>query len=169
MTRWALVVIIGAITGCASSSSPPPPPPLRPSVRPSATLLVHADRLVSAGEYAGALEAYGEIVMKYPDADEAVRARGSRGALEALLAARAEVARLTADMKAQEAELARAREQVASREQDLARGREQAAARDGELARARQEIARLTAEADRLRTDLDALKKIDIDLERRRK
>lgn len=145
MTRWVLVVIIWAIAGCASSSPP----------RPSATLLVQADRLVTQGQYASALEAYGEILAKYPDTDEAGRARSSRETLAGLLAARAHVARLTADMKAQEAELARTRDQVA--------------ARDGELTRARQEIARLAAEADRLRSDLEHLKKIDIDLERRRK
>ena len=159
MTRWVRVVIIGAIAGCASS----------PPSRPSATLLVQADRMVTAGQYADALDAYGDMLAKYPDADEAGRARGSREAIAALLAARAQVARLTADMKAQEAELARTREHVASREHDLARAREQVTARDGDLARARQEIARLTAEADRLRADLETLKKIDIDLERRRK
>jgi chromosome segregation ATPase len=118
-------------------------------------LLVQADRLVAQGQYTGALEAYGEIVSRYPNTEDAARARGHRDALASLLATRAQIARLTGDMKAQEAELARAREQLAGR--------------DGELARARLEIARLTAEADRLRTDLEHLKKIDIDLERRRK
>jgi hypothetical protein len=146
LTRWTLVVIIGAVAGCVTS----PPAP-----RPSAMLLAQADRMVTQGQYAGALDAYGQILAKYPDADEAGHARSSRDALVSLLAARAQVVRLTADMKAQEAELVRTREQVA--------------ARDGELLRARQEIARLTAEADRLRADLESLKKIDIDLERRRK
>jgi chromosome segregation ATPase len=132
-------------------------------------LLVRADQMMTAGEYGDALEAYGEILAKYPDADEARRARGSREAIAALLAARAQVARLTADMKAREAELARTREHVAARDHDVARAREHLAARDGDLARARQEITRLTAEADRLRADLETLKKIDIDLERRRK
>ena len=146
MTRWVLVVIIGAIAGCASSALPP---------RPSATLLVKADRLVTQGQYAGALEAYEEILVKYPETDEAGHARSSRDAVATLVRARAHIARLTADMKAQEAELARTRAEVA--------------VRDGELQRARQEIARLTAETDRLRADLENLKKIDIDLERRRK
>jgi len=153
LTRWILVVIIGAIAGCASSSPP---------TRPSTVLLGKADRLASQGQYTGALEAYGEIVTKYGETDEAAHARSSRDILTSLLAARAQVARLTAEMKAHEAELARAREQAAT-------AREQGAARDGELSRARQEIARLAAEADRLRTDLENLKKIDIDLERRRK
>jgi Neuraminidase (sialidase) len=146
LTRWILVVIIGTIAGCAASS---------PLTRPSTSLLGKADRLVSQGQYAGAIETYGEILTKYPDTDEAKHARSSRDTLSSLLATRAQVARLTAEMKAQEAELVRAREQTAARE--------------GELQRARQEIARLTAEAERLRADLENLKKIDIDLERRRK
>jgi hypothetical protein len=148
LTRLVLVVIIGAITGCASLSLPLPS-------RPSTTLLVQADRMVGEGQYAEALDVYGEVMAKYPNTDDATRARTRRDTVAGLLAARAQVARLTAEMKAQEAELVRTREQVA--------------ARDGELARARQEIGRLTAETDRLRTDLENLKKIDIDLERRRK
>ena len=139
MTPWALVVIIVTIAGCAASA---------PSPRPSAMVLVRADRLVAQGQYAEALAAYEEVLAKYPDTDEAGRARSSRDTLGNLLAARAQIVRLNADMKAQEAQMK---------------------TQDAELARARQEIARLTAEADRLRADLENLKKIDIDLERRRK
>ena len=153
MTRWVLVVIIGTIAGCASWS---------PSPRPSATVLVRADRLVAQGQYADALEAYEEILAKYPDTDEAGRARSSHETLGTLLAARAQITRLTAEMKVQDAHMK-------TQDAELARARGEVAARDGELARARQEIARLTAEADRLRADLEHLKKIDLDLERRRK
>jgi chromosome segregation ATPase len=103
---------------------------------------------MTAGQYADALDAYEQILAKYPDANEAARARISRDALTELLAARARIGRLTASMKAQEVEIARMRD---------------------ELARARAEITRLTADADRLRTDLEQLKRIDIDLERPRK
>ena len=146
MTRILLAVMIVSLAGCASWS---------PLPRPSATLLVQADRLVTQGQYADALEAYEQILAKYPEATEATRARISREAIAELLAGRARIGRLTAGMKAQEAELARIRDQIA--------------ARDAELSRARAEISRLTADADRLRTDLDQLKKIDLDLERRRK
>ena len=139
MTRWILVVIIVTVAGCVLPT---------PSPRPAAMVLVRADRLVAQGQYGDALEAYGEILAKYPATDEAGRARSSRDTLGHLLAARAQITRLTADMKVQEAQMKM---------------------QDAELARARQEIARLTAEADRLRTDLENLKKIDIDLERRRK
>jgi outer membrane protein assembly factor BamD (BamD/ComL family) len=155
LTRLILVVIIGAIAGCSTLSLPLPS-------RPSSTLLAQADRLLGEGQYTDALEVYGEVVTKYPNTDDAARARARHDTIAGLLAARAqvtrltgEVTRLTAETKAQEAELVRTREQVAGR--------------DGELARARQEIGRLTAETDRLRTDLEHLKKIDIDLERRRK
>ena len=140
MTRWILVVIIGAIAGCVLRSAPP--------ARPSAALLVRADGLAAEGQYADALEAYGEILAKYPGTGEAGRARSRRETLVNLVSARAQVARLTAEMKAQESQLK---------------------TQEAELARARQEIARLTAEADKLRADLEHLKKIDIDLERRRK
>lgn len=143
MTRWILVVIIGAIAGCVL-----PSPPSAPPARPAATLLVRADGLVADGQYANALEAYGEILAKYPDTNEAGRARSSRETLGNLLAARAQIAKLTAEMKAQESHMK---------------------TQEAELARARQEITRLTAEADKLRADLEHLKKIDIDLERRRK
>ena len=141
MTRWILVVIIVTVAGCVL-------PTPTPSSHPAAMVLVRAERLVAQGQYGDALEAYGEILAKYPNTDEAGRARSSRDTLGHLLAARAQITRLTADMKAQEAQMKM---------------------QDAELARARQEIARLTAEADRLRTDLENLKKIDIDLERRRK
>lgn len=153
MTRWALVVIIVTVAGCVLSA---------PAPRPSETLLVRADGLVTDGQYADAVAAYGEILTKYPDTDEAGRARRSRETLNSLLAARAQITRLTAEIKAQAV-------QMKTQETEVARVRGEVTARDGELAKARQEIARLTAEADRLRVDLDNLKKIDIDLERRRK
>lgn len=146
MTRVVLAVMIVSLAGCASWSPVP---------RPSATLLAKADRLATQGQYADALDAYEQVLAKYPDATEAARARVSRDAIAELLAARAQIVRLTAGMKTQEAELTRLREQ--------------AAARAGELVHARAEIARLTADADRLRTDLEQLKRIDIDMERRRK
>jgi DNA repair exonuclease SbcCD ATPase subunit len=125
-------------------------------------LLARADGLVDDGQYADAVEAYGEILAKYPETDEAGRARRSRETLNNLLAARAQIARLSADIKAQEVHMK-------AQEVELARVRGEVTARDGELTKARQEIARLSAEAERLRADLENLKKIDIDLERRRK
>jgi uncharacterized protein (DUF3084 family) len=160
--------MIVSLAGCAAWSSTPP--------RPSTTLLVRADRLVTAGQYADALEAYEQILAKYPETNEAARAQISRDALSELLAARARIGRLTAGMKAQEAENtrmrddnARTREENARTREENARMREENARMREELSRARAEIARLTADADRLRADLEQLKRIDIDLERPRK
>ena len=144
MTAFVLAVTVWLLAGCASSLP-----------RASATLLVRADRLVSEEQYAAALNTYDEILAKYPGTKEAGRARTSRDTLGDVLAARTQIARLTAVMKTQQAELARARQQLIARE--------------GDLVHARQEIARLVAETERLRTDLEQLKKIDIDLERRRR
>ena len=41
--------------------------------------------------------------------------------------------------------------------------------RDGEVQRNRQELQRVTAESERLRGDLERLKRIDLELERRRR
>ena len=125
-------------------------------------MLVRADRLVAQGHHADALEAYEEILAKYPDTDEAGRARRSRDTLGHLMAARAQITRLTAELKAQEGQMKAQEIQMKAQEVQIK-------AQDAELSRARQEITRLTAEADRLRADLENLKKIDIDLERRRK
>ena len=107
-----------------------------------------ADQLVLRGQYADALEAYEQVLAKYPETDDALRARARRETIGELLTARAQLGRLTAAMKAQESDLVRTRD---------------------ELSRARAEITRLTADADRLRAELEQLKRIDIDLERRRK
>ena len=76
-----------------------------------------------------------------------------------LMAARAERDRLVA----RETELTR---QATARETELTR---QAAARDAELARLRQELAARQAEVARLREDLEALKRTDLQMERRRR
>jgi hypothetical protein len=141
LTRLLLAVTLLSFAGCASGA-------WSPRERPAAKLLAQADRLVVEDKHAEALGVYDQILARYPDADEAPRARASRKTLAGLLAARAQVVRLTTAGKTHEAELARAR---------------------GELARARQEILRLTEETDRLRADLEQLKRIDIDLERRQK
>jgi len=154
LTRVALAVMIMFLVGCAAWSSTPP--------RPSATLLAQADRLVTAGQYADALDAYEQILAKYPETNEASRAQISRDALSELLAARARIGRLTVSMKAQEAENARMRDENGRMRDENARMRD-------ELSRARAEITRVTADADRLRADLEQLKRIDIDLERPRK
>jgi hypothetical protein len=103
-------------------------------------LLDRADRLAAEGAWDRAAAAYGDYLARHPRGEGASRAAASRDSLTALLAARAEVARL--------------REETARLRDDLAR-------RDSDLVRVRQE-------ADRLRSDLERLKQIDLKLERRR-
>ncbi len=118
MTRFAVAVIILALTGCVSWS---------PFPRPSPPLLAKADRLAAAGQYVDALDAYDELLAKYPDDSSVPRARARRDTVARLLAVQAELARV----------------------------RETLVKRDAELAR--------------VRADLEHLKQIDMDLERRRR
>jgi succinate dehydrogenase/fumarate reductase flavoprotein subunit len=103
-------------------------------------VLERADRLAREGAWEDAAGAYGEYLARFPEAAAAPRAAASRDTLTALLAARAELARL--------------REEIARLRDDLTR-------RDSDLVRVRQE-------ADKLRADLERLKQIDLKLERRR-
>lgn len=108
--------------------------------RPSATLLASADRLAVQGDWAAAARAYDEFVARYPNDPAAPQAQASRHALARLLEAEAEIARLQRML----------------------------AEREGQVGRLRQDLERVTAEANRLRADLERLKRIDIQLERRR-
>jgi hypothetical protein len=125
----ALALTLG---GCASW----------PFVRgPAQGLLDEADRRLEQLDYLGALEAYDEIVMRYPESAGAGRARARR---EPLL----EMVRLRAAIAVREAEIVRLREEVGRRQAD---------------------VARLAGEAEKLRADLEQLKKIDLRLERPRR
>jgi hypothetical protein len=125
----AVAVLVGAAAGCAGWPFP----------RGNA-VLDRADHLAREGAWEEAARAYGEYLARYPGAEAAPRAAASRDTLTALLAARAELARL--------------REEIARLRDDITR-------RDSDLVRVRQE-------ADRLKTDLERLKQIDLKLERRR-
>jgi hypothetical protein len=103
-------------------------------------MLERADRLAHEGSWEEAVTAYGEYLTSHPTGEAAPRAAASRDTLRALLAARAEAAKLR---------------------DELARVREELARRDGDLVRVRQE-------ADRLKADLEKLKQVDLKLERRK-
>lgn len=107
----------------------------------SAALLDRADHLAARGDYAAAVRVYDEFLDKYPDDPAAVRALTSRDTAASILTARDEIARLRVRLED----------------------------RDGEAGRLRQEIERLRAEADRLRADLEKLKRLELELERRRR
>lgn len=157
MRPSALALLACALAGCSALAA------LRPPA--GAALLAQADGLAAEGRYEDALAAYEDWLRRHPDAGEARRVRASRAALAALVEARAEVARLRRQLD----EVAGLRDELAARERELARVRGELAGRDGEVARLRQEVARLAAEADRLRADLETLKRVDLEMERRRR
>jgi hypothetical protein len=109
--------------------------------RPAMSMLVGADRLLEQGQYQAALRAYDTLLATYPDDPVAPHAQATRDTLGTLLAARADVARL----------------------------KEELAARDTDLGRLKQELQRLQTETESLRANLEELKRIDLNLERRRR
>ena len=128
----AALALTLALAGCASW----------PLFRgPAHALLDEADRRLERLDYLGALEAYDEVVMRYPESAVAARARARR---EPLL----EMVRLRAAIAVREAEIVRLRDEVGRRQAD---------------------VARLAGEAEKLRADLEQLKKIDLRLERPRR
>jgi hypothetical protein len=152
LTRLGLAVIMLTLAGCTSWS---------PARHPPADLFAKADQLVVRGDYSGALKMYDDIVLRFPEETAADRARAVRRALVALEAAEAETARLRREGDAREGELLRLRHDLAGRDGELQRLREELTLRQAEL-------QRVAAEAERLRADLEKLKRIDLDLERRR-
>jgi hypothetical protein len=112
--------------------------------REATRALADADARAAQGDYPAALAAYDRYLARYPDDDSASRARAVRAVMGELVSLRAEVAALRA------AESARARGEA-------------------ELARLRQELNARQAEVTRLREDLEALKRTDLQMERRRR
>ena len=155
MTRLLLVILVVlAGAGCAFFG------------RDAARALADADTHAAHGDYPAAMAAYDAYLARYPGDGGAARARAVRTLVKELMAARAArdglVAR-EADLTRQAAESTR---QTTAREAELTR---QAVARDAELARLRQELAARQAEVARLREDLEALKRTDLQMERRRR
>lgn len=143
MSRAALALALLLAAGCAWIG------------RDAARALADADARTVQGDYPAALAAYDAYLARYPEDDGVARARAIRGLMNDLLAVRAERDRL----KAREAQLTRAVAEQAG----------QTAARDAELAKLRQDLAARQAEATRLREDMEALKRTDLQMERRRR
>lgn len=110
----------------------------------AARVLADADARVVQGDYPLALSAYEAYLKRFPDDDGAPRARAMRTMIAELVASRADLATL--------------------RDQ-LARARGEGA----EVTRLRQELSVRQAEVTRLREDLEALKRTDLEMERRRR
>jgi outer membrane protein assembly factor BamD (BamD/ComL family) len=109
--------------------------------RDAARALADADARAANGEYPAALVAYDAYLARYPEDDSVPRVRAMRAMVTELIAVRTELALL----------------------------RERVPARDTEVSRLRQELTARQAELTRLRQDLDALKRTDLQNERRRR
>ena len=143
MSRAAVVLALLLAAGCAWIG------------RDAARALAEADARTVRGDYPAALAAYDAYLARYPADDGVARARAIRGLMTDLLAVRAERDRLQA--------------REAQRTRDVADQARQSAARDAELAKLRQELAARQAESARLKEDMEALKRTDLQMERRRR
>ena len=135
----AVVLVAGALGGCATSSWWP--------FRPAALLLVRADRAADELRFRQALALYDEFLARYPEDAAAARALESRDTVAAIVTTREELARLRSELRARDSEVTKLREDVA---------------------RLRQEVMSRQAETDKLRADLERIKEMDLRLERRR-
>jgi len=135
----AVVLVAGALGGCATSSWWP--------FRPAALLLVRADRAADELRFRQALALYDEFLARYPEDAAAARALESRDTVAAIVTTREELARLRSELRARESEVTKLREDVA---------------------RLRQDVMSRQAETDKLRADLERIKEMDLRLERRR-
>jgi TolA-binding protein len=156
--RLALTLVAVLAAGCAVRD------------HGASRVLADADAHAVHGDYPAAMAAYEAYLARYPGNGAAERARAARALIADLMAARADRDRLAArqteltrQVSEREAELTR---QLSAREAELAR---QSAAREAELVRLRQELAARQAEVARLREDLEALKRTDLQMERRRR
>ena len=119
--------------------------------REATRALKDADAQAARGDYKVALAAYDRYLEQYPDDDGATRVRAVRALMAELVSLRTEVAAL--------------RERVSTREAELSRVRGDAS----EVARLRHELSVRQAEVSRLKEDLEALKRTDLHMERRRR
>lgn len=157
---FGIVLLAGCVTSPAGQGGATPP----------AGVLARADAELGVANYRGALELYDEFLRAHPDDAASPRARGTRAALDHLVASRVEIGRLREALLAKENEVARARHELAARTRAADPGREADAARPrDELVRLRRDLAdrqaeidRLRAEVGRLRADLERLRSIDL-------
>jgi predicted RNase H-like nuclease (RuvC/YqgF family) len=138
--KWLTVVIVPWLAaGCALLGSE------------AARALADADAYAAHGDYPAAMAAYDAYLSRYPEDGGARRARAVRALVKQLMAVREE------------------RDRLVARENDLARQNAELKSQAAEVAKLRQELAARQAEVARLRDDLAALKRTDLQMERRRR
>ena len=137
--RAAIAFVLGGVLagGCTTLSTP---------------VLGRADEEMAAARYRDASQLYEAFLRAHPDHPAAVRARAAQGALDKLLAAEAETARLKAALAEREAETAQLRQELTTRRTEGA----------ADLQRARRDLDAQKAEVERLKGDLDRLRSIDL-------
>ena len=167
MRQLALVaLILTFVSGCSFGS-------FAFWSRDAARALADADSYAAHGDYPAAMTAYDSYLRRYPEDDGVDRARAMRAIVRELLAVRAERDRLAAretEITRQANESAKQAGEAARQSAELAKqAAAQAAAREAELAKLRQEMVTRQAEFTRLKEDLDALKRTDLQMERRRR
>lgn len=138
----SLLLAAALAAGCATAPSAPDP-------------LGRADQEMAATRYRDAVRLYEEFIRANPEHPAAVRARGAQAALDALITAQADMARLRTELAQRDAELARVRQELAGRAGEVT-------ARNAEVARLRRELDGRAAEVERLKTDLERLRSIDL-------
>ena len=175
MSRIPLALVLVLTAGCALM---PPTPDTAQS-----RALAEADAQASQGDPAVGIAAYDEYLARYPGGEGAARARKAREVLQQLVAARTEASALQAQLttarteaqtlrerlSAREAELSTRTTELTTREAELNRLRPDLAAREAEITKLRTELAQRQSEATKLREDLEQLKRIDLEMERRRR
>ena len=117
-------------------------------------LVTRGDRLAAEGDLDGALREYESALAQGAGGRAGLRARSGRSAVMAAIEAREQLGRVRA-------ELARVTEEIVAREREIVRLAKDLTARDAE-------VARLRRDTEQLRTSLEDLKRIEIQLERRR-
>jgi outer membrane protein assembly factor BamD (BamD/ComL family) len=161
--RWVAPLLLLAVTAC-STARPSPWGSTEPrdpgGSRPAVQLIAHADDLARRGQTRAALAAYERVLREHPGDPAGASALYSLGRLQAdpagglrnYRAAQRAFSRLLADYPESRWE-AEARTWQAVL---------------GDLLAREAEVARLKEEAVRLRTQIEQLRRTDLDLERRR-
>ena len=172
MSRLVLGLVLVLVTACT----------LLPRDAASRAL-AEADARAGQGEYPAAIAAYDAYLARYPEYGGVERARTARALLQQLIDARSEATTLQAQLlvaqteaktlrerlSAREAQLTSREAELSTREAEISRLRPDVAARDAEISRLRAELAQRQSEVAKLREDLEQLKRIDLEMERRRR
>jgi len=129
---------------------------------------LHVDPSSELSDYGAARLSFERLLSEYPPGEWESEARAWQAALAELAARETELAAREAELAVRDAELAARQAELAARQAELAARDAELAARQAELVAREAESARLKSEVAKLGADLRRLKRIDLNLERRR-